>query len=255
LTSLLIAIHTQALSQSRPMTVRQGSEAGKEWIEAYPDLGYLEPGAAKLLHDASRASELSTGEVVYRIGSPCQAYVLVVEGRTRVQRTSDSGREIVLYRVGAGETCVLTTSCLLSGSCYPAESFAETPVRKVEIPAAVFHRLMSESPRFRDFVFKNYGTLINELILLVEEVAFRHLDVRLARLLLSAPAGIIHSTHEQLAVDLGSVREVVSRQLKEFERRGWVRLSRAQILVTDAIALQQTAGVTEITDRAQLPAV
>ena len=79
--------------------------------------------------------------------------------------------------------------------------------------------------------------------------------MRLARLLLSAPAGIIHSTHEQLAVDLGSVREVVSRQLKEFERRGWVRLSRAQILVTDAVALQQTAGVTEITDRAQLPAV
>ncbi|MGH8729584.1 MAG: Crp/Fnr family transcriptional regulator [Burkholderiales bacterium] len=217
------------------------SEAGAVWIDAYPELKNLEPAAAKLLHAATRPGELAAGEAAYRVGSPCQAYALVVEGRTRVQRVSDSGREIVLYRVSAGETCVLTTSCLLSGSNYPAESFAETPVRKVEIPAREFHQLIAESPRFRQFVFSNYGNLIAELIVLVEEVAFRHLDMRLARLLAGAHEGVIHKTHEQLAIELGSVREVVSRQLKEFERKGWIKLGRANITITRRNGLDDVA--------------
>ncbi|MGH8769773.1 MAG: Crp/Fnr family transcriptional regulator [Burkholderiales bacterium] len=218
--------------------------AGKfetQWIDAYPQLKNLEPGAAKILQAAIRPGELAAGDAAYRVGSPCQAYTLVVEGRTRVQRVSDSGREIVLYRVSAGETCVLTTACLLSGSCYPAESFAETSVRKVEIPAREFHQLMAESPRFRQFVFSTYGNLIAELIVLVEEVAFRHLDVRLARLLASSHENVIHKTHEQLAVELGSVREVVSRQLKEFERKGWIKLGRANITITQRSGLDDVA--------------
>ena len=164
-------------------------------------------------------------------------------GRSRVYKISESGREILLYRVSAGETCVLTTTCLLGKSHYPASTVVEEPIRDVVIPAAIFHQLMVESEVFRRFVLSNYGNLISELIVLVDEVAFHSIASRLAGLLLAVLGSKVTTTHQQLAGELGSAREVVSRQLKDFERQGWVKLGRASIELLDRAALEAQAKI------------
>ena len=211
----------------------------------FPDMAELEPGAREKLMQHARLVEAPVGAVGYREGTPCNAYVMRLAGRSRVQKISDSGREILLYRVGPGETCVLTTTCLLGHSRYPAETIIEEAVRDVVVPAPVFHQLMLESAVFRHFVLSNYGNLISDLIVLIDEVAFRRLEARLARLLVDAAQKSekgstgIASTHQQLAAELGSAREVVSRHLKEFERRGWLKLGRGQIELLDVEALER----------------
>lgn len=155
--------------------------------------------------------------------------------------TAESGREIVLYRVDAGETCVLTTACLLAHEAYSAEGITESQVRAVTISARTFHELLGRSTVLREFVFRSYGSRISDLMLLVEEVAFKRIDLRLARFLADRAdaGGNLGATHQAIAVELGTAREVVSRQLKEFERQGLVALSRGRISVRDAAALRE----------------
>lgn len=210
-----------------------------EWLPLFPDLLPLEPESRVLLARHQRIVEVPAGTVGYREGTPCGAYVLRLAGRSRVFKISASGREILLYRVGRGETCVLTTTCLLGHSCYPASTIAEEALRDVLIPAAAFDQLMIESRVFRRFVMQNYGALITDLIVLLDEVAFHNLDVRLARLLLALPSARAECTHQQLAAELGTAREVVSRQLKRFEQHGWLRLGRGQIEILDREALEK----------------
>jgi CRP/FNR family transcriptional regulator len=209
------------------------------WLAAFPELSELEDAQRGELLGATQFSRLREGDVAYRQGQHCHNYVMCIEGQTRVFKTSESGREILLYQVGPGETCVLTTSCLIAGSPFPAESTAETDVLHAALPASTFHRLMGFSPRFRKFVLDNYGDLLSSLIMLVDEVAFASLDLRLARRLLAEanPDGIVAKTHQQLALDLGSVREVISRYLSEWERMGWVQASRGSIEVKNRSAL------------------
>ncbi len=209
------------------------------WLAAFPDLTELEETQRAELLGSTQFSRLRGGDIAYRQGQHCHAYVMCIEGQTRVFKTSESGREILLYQVGPGETCVLTTSCLMAGSPFPAESTAETDVLLAALPASVFHRLMATSPRFRKFVLDNYGDLLSSLITLVDEVAFASLDLRLARRLLAEAdaRGVVAKTHQQLALDLGSVREVISRYLSEWERMGWVQASRGSIEVKNRLAL------------------
>jgi len=213
------------------------------WLATFPALAGLEPEAKDKLRQHARIAEAPVGAVGYREGSPCSAYVMRLAGRSRVQKISDSGREILLYRVGPGETCVLTTTCLLGRTHYPAETIVEEAVHDVVVPAQTFHQLMLESEVFRRFVMSNYGDLISDLIVLVDEVAFRRLEARLAKLLLEATHknSAVASTHQQIAAELGSAREVVSRHLKEFERKGWLQLGRGQIGVLDRGALERLA--------------
>jgi len=211
----------------------------EDWIGRFPALARLEPDVRKTLDERSRVVSLPAGQTVFRGGDECHNYLLVLEGCVRVQMTAESGREIVLYRVDPGETCVLTTACLLAHEAYSAEGTTETAVRAATIPAGVFHELLGRSPVLREFVFTTYGTRIADLMLLVEEVAFKRIDLRLARFVTERadPAGNLEATHQAIAVELGTAREVVSRQLKEFERKGLVELSRGRISLRDRDAL------------------
>jgi CRP/FNR family transcriptional regulator, anaerobic regulatory protein len=210
-----------------------------QWMAQFPGLARMDPAHLQRARLALSFKHLAEGEVAYRQGASCPAYVMCLEGRTRIFKASETGREILLYRVGPGETCVLTTSCLLAGRSFPAESVAEVPVTLAAIPAQVFHELMQVSQPFRQFVLDNYGQLMSSLITLVDEVAFTSLDLRLARKLLAEAdaTGTVSTTHQQLALDLGSVREVISRYLREWERKGWIRTSRGAIEVADRRAL------------------
>jgi CRP/FNR family transcriptional regulator, anaerobic regulatory protein len=214
------------------------------WLAVFPELTELEDEQRGELLRAAQFNRLREGDIAYRQGQHCHNYVMCIEGQTRVFKTSESGREILLYQVGPGETCVLTTSCLMAGSPFPAESTAETDVLLAALPASNFHRLMGSSQRFRKYVLDNYGDLLSSLITLVDEVAFASLDLRLARRLLAEAdaKGVVAKTHQQLALDLGSVREVISRYLSEWERMGWVQASRGQIEVKNRSALASYGG-------------
>jgi CRP/FNR family transcriptional regulator len=220
-------------------TTRHVLDTAPEWLHAFPELTDLEEPARAKLRQLARIVEAPSGFIGYREADPCNGYVMRLAGRSRVYKMSSSGREILLYRVAAGETCVLTTTCLLGHSRYPASTVVEEPIRDVFIPAPVFYELMAESDVFRRFVLNNYGNLISDLIVLLEEVAFSSIGARLAKALLEMPEDVLATTHQQLADALGSAREVVSRQLKEFERHGWVTLQRGAIAVTDRAALQK----------------
>jgi len=201
------------------------------WIELFPGLENLDAEHLATARGAIRFAQLASGGVAYHQGWECPNYVMCIEGTTRVFKSSGLGREILIYKVGPGETCVLTTSCLLVGGTFPAESVAETPARLACLPAKTFHSLMTDSPPFRQFVLDDYGHLLASMISLIDEVTFRGLDERLARRLLAEAdaEGTVTKTHQQLALDLGSVREVVSRYLGEWERAGWIRTTRGKI--------------------------
>ena len=210
-------------------------------LDRFPALRQLSESALWLLERSARPVTVPPGTRIFEAGSPCGNYVMVASGRVRVQQVSESGREIVLYRVAGGETCILTTACLLAHEDYAAEAIAETEVSAVVVPRACFDQLLAESTRFRDFVFAAYASRLTDLLLLVKEVAFGHVDERLAERLLDLqdPSGGLSVTHQDLAVELGTAREVVSRQLKEFERRGCIRRERGRIDILDATALRE----------------
>jgi len=206
-----------------------------EVVAVFPPFSGLDPDSARLLEGAVRISDIAAGTTLFRDGGECTAYVLVIDGAIRVQKVAENGREIVLYRVEAGQSCVLTTNCLISHKDYAAEGIAETAVRVLTMPSAVFRTLLGRSETFRDFVFSAYASRIADLLLLIEEVAFGRIDVRLSTWLRQhgGESGEIRATHHEIAVELGTAREVISRQLKDFERRGWVRLHRGRIDIHD----------------------
>ena len=212
------------------------------WLAQFPPLIQLEPEARETLAKFSRIVEAPIGTIGYREGGACGAYVMRLAGQSRVYKMSASGREILLYRVAAGETCVITTTCLLGHSDYPASTIVEEPIRDVIIPAAAFNQLMIDSAVFRRFVMTNYGALITDLIMLLDEVAFHSLDARLAKLLLDAGNVTISRTHQLIADELGTAREVVSRQLKRFEQKGWVALGRGHLEITNRTQLEKLAN-------------
>ncbi len=217
------------------------STDGLEWLKLFPELINLDQEAKNTLIKHSRIIEAPIGTVGYREGMPCGAYVMRLAGKSRVYKISTNGREILLYRVGSGETCVITTTCLLGNSDYPASTIVEEPIRDVLIPAAAFHQLMFDSAIFRKFVMTNYGALISDLIVLLDEVAFHNLDARLAKTLLDANNVKIIRTHQQIADELGTAREVVSRQLKRLEQKGLVTLGRGQVEIINRNALDKIA--------------
>ncbi len=213
------------------------------WTRHFTRLDQVDdPVGRALLRDACPL-EAPAGTVVFRPGSACEQYLLVIQGSVRVQQISGSGREIVLYRVQGGESCVLTTSCLLGGSRYSAEGICESPVTGIAIPEVSFMEGIEHSAGFRRFVFQGYGRRIAELMALIDEVAFGRLNARLAHRLLELAdsAGTLHCTHQDLAVELGTAREVISRVLKEFEHHAWVSLARGRIDLLDTRALRSVA--------------
>ncbi len=206
----------------------------------FPALGRITDPVGQQVLTEARLLELPAGQTVFSPGDECQNYLLVVEGCVRVLGRSAGGREIILYRIQNTGSCVLTTSCLLSRDRYAAEGITETPVRAFAIPQSAFKRGLDQSPGFRDFIFQSYGERLSALISLIQEIAFDRIDLRLARYLCEQGRDHIevHCTHQQLATELGSAREVVSRQLKEFERRGWIRLGRGSIRIDDLSSLE-----------------
>ena len=216
-----------------------------DWITQFDGLSRLEPAVRDVLTRKSAVVAVPEGTVIFGPGKSPENLLLLLEGRVRVQQVSEAGREIVLYRVEAGQSCVLTTACLLAHEDYSAEGIAETDIQAVAIPRAVFDELVSQSVAFRNFIFTAFSRRITDLFQVIEDIAFQRVDIRLAQRLLDLARGTgqIRATHQQLAVELGTAREVVSRQLGEFQRRGWIRQSRGAIDLLDKAVLDRLAAL------------
>ena len=207
-------------------------------LQRFPVLGQVPEGALGRVAAECAVRSVRAGEVLFDRHMPCEGFPLVLDGTVRVGKMSSGGREIVLYRVTPGEGCILSGGCLLGHTDYSATGVAETDVSLVRLPPALFNEFMALSEPFRRFVFDMYGARLAEMMELVEEVAFRKVDTRLARLLVQR-GPVIAATHQALADELGSVCVFVSRMLRNFEERGWVSLERERVTVLDARALSQ----------------
>lgn len=207
-------------------------------------LATLEDHAKSLILKQMIPLHLNAGERAFRPGFACSNYIVVKKGSVKVSVHTETGREIVLYRVQDGETCVLTTAGLLSGEHYDAEGVAESDTDAIILPKPVFEELLATSPGFRRFVFSSYGERIQSLIGLIQEVAVRHVDRRLARHLLRlARNGVVEATHQAMAHDLNTAREVITRLLNDFADKGWVEISRGRVALKDETALEHFADV------------
>ncbi len=217
--------------------------ASTAWIEQFPGLQRLPTDPLSLLVQNSSIVALPSGSRIYGPGQSPENYLLMLDGTVRVQQVSEGGREIVLYRVSAGESCALTTACLMGYEDYLAEAIAETDVRAVAIPRATFDDLIARSSEFRRFVFTAFSTRVTNLFRIIDEVAFSRMDIRLAHKLLELSGGAdsVTVTQQQLAAELGSAREVISRILSEFQRRGLVVLTRGTITISDRLGLEKMA--------------
>lgn len=207
----------------------------------YPVFESLTEGALERLLEDAHLMSVPAGTVLFDEESPCQAFPLLLDGTIRVSKVGANGRELQLYRVVPGEACILTSSCLLGRVAYNARGVAESDVVAVALPQPLFSRLLAEHAPFRDYVFALFAERIAELMQLVEAVAFQRLDQRLATLLLGK-GRVVHATHQALADELGSVREIVSRLLKSFAEQGLVSLGREQVEIVDAQRLRRIAA-------------
>lgn len=176
-------------------------------------------------------------------GNKCSGIPLVLEGHARVYKLSEAGREITLYHVEPGDSCILTASCIMSGIEFPAFVATETDVEAIVVPPAVLQRWVKQYEVWNEFLWAMLASRFAEVISLVQEIAFQRVDKRTADYLVHAADadGLIKKTHQDIAADLGTSREVISRILKEFEHSGLVTLSRGEIHAKDLIELRRTA--------------
>ncbi len=216
----------------------------KSWVGLFPGLRALEPTVLDRLVAESRIAQISAGSRIFGPGQAPESYLLLTLGTVLVRQVSETGREIVLYRISAGESCALTTACLMGYEDYQAEGIAETDIEAVAIPRSTFDELIATSANFRRFVFTAFSVRITNLFKIIDEVAFQRLDIRLAQKVLerAGTATTLAMTHQQLASELGTAREVVSRQLHEFQRRGWIASGRGSFDLLDRPALEKLAA-------------
>ncbi len=212
-------------------------------LERFPVFESLPAARLDALLAQAQLVRAPRGGVLFDASQPCRGFPLLLEGSVKVTKTAPTGREILLYRVEPGQGCILSGGCLLGHSDYSASGIAEEAVTLLSVPPGLFQALLLEFEPFRRFVFGMYGERLAEVMELVEEVAFRKLDTRLAQLLVRR-GPMVSATQQQLADELGSVREIVSRLLRQFESRGWVELGRERITVLDPRALSELAGST-----------
>jgi CRP/FNR family transcriptional regulator len=209
----------------------------------FPTLG-SEKHTERLIRANGILRHVNAGDVLYREGDECTHLPLVVSGELLLTKHAESGRAITLYRVEGGESCILSTLSILNDEVFPAEATSRSSSTLLLVPADALRRLIDQDGTWRRFVFSMYHRRLSGLIALIEEVVFGKLDLRLAELLLEMAADhgtSLRTTHQEIAEELGSSREVVSRLLKEWERQGVVELRRGEVSIRNRKHLEKIA--------------
>ncbi len=207
-------------------------------LRIYPVLQELPSDLLRRVEETAKPAQVPVGQRLFSDGAPCTHYPLLIEGTIRASKGSPEGHEILLYRLDPGESCVITVVALLGETPYPAIGTAETNLSLFGVPRSVFLEMVLSSPAFRIFVFSSLSERMAHLMALIDDVAFRRVDQRLAAQLLLHRQPIT-ATHQMLADELGTTREVVSRTLEAFQQSGMLKLGRKRIEILDRSALDR----------------
>lgn len=206
----------------------------------FPILQGASPQLAREFQQATFFARIPTGKDVFVEGDRADAIALLVSGMVRVYKIGETGREITLYRFGPGESCILTANAILSQQSFPAIATVEQDAEAVMIPADTFREWVHRSDLWRSFVFDLLSQRLTSVMAIVDEVAFRRMDTRVASFLLNRSRihNPLHITHQEIAAELGSSREVISRILEGFASEGLIRPARGSIEILDFETLQ-----------------
>lgn len=193
----------------------------------------LNEGIKNLLLENSFVKVIEPNQIITDEGDSCSYFTFVIKGTVRVFKLGESGKEITLYRIEEGESCILTASCILAYKHFPAISVTESEVTALLIPSGVFIEWVEKYKFWRDYVYDLMAKRISSVISIVEEVAFKRVDQRLIEYLYnrSKESKTLMVTHSQIAAEFGTAREVVSRLLKDLERKNLLELSRGKITI------------------------
>ncbi len=214
--------------------MREPSSLQEKVLRVFPAIRTLPEPSQRLLFSQAVRKNLDHKQVLVQGGNECAWLPLVLEGCLRVYKVSEAGRELTLYRIEQGESCILTTTCILNGGSFPAIAEAEGSTEVVLVPSRLLLRLFDEDENWRRFIFGLYSRRLEMVLTLVEEVAFHHVDARVADYLARWAQGsehIVEKTHGEIAADLGTSREVVTRILRDLEAQGLVSTLRGRIRV------------------------
>jgi CRP/FNR family transcriptional regulator len=190
-------------------------------------------------------ARIPAGRDIFIEGDHVDGIALLISGVVRVYKIGETGREITLYRFGLGESCILTANAILNQKNFPAIASVEKEAEAVMIPAQIFREWVRRYDLWRDFVFELLSQRLSSVIMIVDEIAFRRMDVRIASLLLNRGQiqNPIHMTHQEIASELGSSREVISRLLEDFSEQGIIRSGRGELEILDTNALKLRSGM------------
>ena len=212
------------------------------WTSQAIELGGLETQARHAL-DKLSPMDVPEGGILFRPGESVKGYVIVLSGRIGVNLIGPTGRDILLYRVEPGQSCIQSTLGLMGGDDYSAEAVAEMDSRVVLMPRALFLDLIDSSPAFRKLVFAAFAERMQSMMHLLERVAFQRVEARLAAYLIEQAddAGFVRATQVDLATAIGSAREVISRRLDALEHRACIMRERGRVKITNPDLLRQIA--------------
>jgi len=217
-------------------------QLASELVAAFPFLQQRDGDLLHRLQASGSVIHLNKNQLICDQGRSCSHLALIIGGTARVYKLGENGREITLYRIGPGESCILTASCILSSEPFPAIAISETEIDALLIPAHTVNQWLAESAAWRDYIFGLVAKRLSSIISVVEEVAFGRMDKRIVDYLLeniTATRRQITATHQEIASDLGTSREVVSRILKDLENARLVSIARGAIEVIDPAGLQR----------------
>jgi CRP/FNR family transcriptional regulator len=214
-------------------------------VLALPILQRADPQLVREFQQAAFMTKIPAGNDVFLENDQVEAIALLISGMVRVYKIGETGREITLYRFGNGESCILTANAILSQKTFPAIAVVEKDAEAVMIPADIFRQWVAKYDLWREFVFELLSQRLSSVMAIVDEIAFRRMDERLASLLLtrSRVQNPLRITHQEIAAELGSSREVISRLLEDFSERGLVRVGRGEVEVLDKDGLQSLHAV------------
>ncbi len=212
------------------------------WTGQDPALAALEAPARAIL-DALRPLDVPKGATLFLPGEAVKGYVIVLSGKVGVHLIGPTGRDILLYEVAPGQSCIQSTLGLFGGDDYTAEATAQTDTRLVLLPRGAFFDLLDSSPEFRRIVFQAFAGRMQSMMQLIENVSFMRVEERLATLLLERAdaQGRVEMTQVDMATAIGSAREVISRRLEKLARTDCIRHERGVVQILDRARLERLA--------------
>ncbi len=211
--------------------------------QALPFLQNKESNVAREFRQAAYYMRIPAGKDIFVEGDAVQSIALILSGNVRVYKIGESGREITLYRFGLGESCILTANAIMNHQTFPAVALVESEAEAIMVPAETFRDWMRRYEEWRTFLFDLLSQRLAAVMSIVDEVVFHRMDARVAALLLrrTDQGSIVQITHQEIASELGSSREVISRILEGFESAGLITSSRGQVEILDVPELEARA--------------